>query len=83
MIELKWNRPKSFDYPKIWQTFRAKEMDSDRLVDYFIADLPKSQSDEALKMLIQDFCRDESICKAFGKTTIVIEFFFVDKSRES
>lgn len=67
MLELKWKRPESFDYPKIWHTFTAKDIDSDRLVDYFIADLPESQNDEALKMLTQDFCKDEPMCKAYGK----------------
>lgn len=67
MVELKWKRPKSFDYPKIWHKFTAKDVDSDRLVEYFIADLPESQNDEALKMLTEDFCKDEPMCEAYGK----------------
>lgn len=67
MIELKWKRPASFDYPKIWHKFTAKDVDSDRLVEYFIADLPESQHDEALKMLTEDFCKDEPMCEAYGK----------------
>lgn len=67
MVELKWKRPVSFDYPKIWHTFEAKDIDSDRPVEYFIADLPESQRDEALKMLIQDFCKEEPMCEAYGQ----------------
>lgn len=70
MIELKWKRPASFDYPNIWHTFTAKDIDSDQLVEYFIADLPESQSDEALKMLTKDFCQDEPMCEAYGMNGI-------------
>lgn len=76
MVELKWIRPTSFDYPKIWHKFTAKDIDSDRMVEYFIADLPESQNDEALKMLTRDFCKDEPMCEAYGEISKTISPFF-------
>lgn len=64
---LRWKRSKSFDYPKIWHTFEAKDINSDRFVEYFIADLPYSQHDEALKLLIEQFCKEEPMCEAYGR----------------
>lgn len=64
-IELKWKRPAS-EYPKIWFTFEAKDIDSNDLVRYHIQDLPESRFDNALEIMAATFCRDEPVCEAFG-----------------
>lgn len=66
-IELKWKRPKSSEFPKVWHTFKAKDVESAELVEYRIQDLPESRADEALNCMIQYFCKDEPLCQAYGK----------------
>lgn len=66
-VELKWKRPESSDFPKIWYTFKAKDTDSDELVEYRIEDLSESKSEEALKLFVKHFCEEEPICKACGR----------------
>lgn len=66
IIESEWKRPKSLEFPKIWHTFKAKDIDSDNLVKYRIQDLPESIFDEAIKMMSTAFCKDEPLCEAYG-----------------
>lgn len=66
IFEFKWKRPGSTDFPKVWHTFMAKDIDSDELVEYRIEDLTESRSEEAIKLLVEHFCNDEPLCDAFG-----------------
>lgn len=63
---LSWNRPDSVEYPKIWQTFKARDTDSDNLVEYRIQDLPLDRIDDYLQYLLENFVPDEPCAKAFG-----------------
>lgn len=64
--DFRWKRPESSEYPKIWQTFKAKDINSDEMVEYQIKDLPESRYDEAIEMIVKYSCRDEPLCEAFG-----------------
>lgn len=66
LFPLIWKRPESSGYPKVWHTFQAKDVDSDKLVDYTIEDLPESKFDEALEILIEYFCKGEPMWMAYG-----------------
>lgn len=66
LVELQWKRPKSTNYPNIWHTFKAKDIDSDALVEYRIEDLCESRSEDAINMMRQFFCKDEPLCVALG-----------------
>lgn len=63
---LKWKRPESSEYPKVWHTFTARDSVSDRFVEYRIEDLTESKSEEASKMMVQYFCDGEPLCIAYG-----------------
>lgn len=65
-IALNWERPESLKYPKIWHTFRAKDTESDELVEYRIQDLPESRFDEVLNVILPNFLKDEPISEAYG-----------------
>lgn len=65
-FSLKWKRPESTDYPKVWHTFQAKDIDSNGLIDYTIEDLPESQFQEAISILIENFCNGEPLWTAYG-----------------
>lgn len=66
ITESEWKRPESSEYPKIWHTFKARDVDSDNLVEYRIQDLPETNFDQALQMMSNAFCKDEPICEAYG-----------------
>lgn len=65
-IGLKWKRPENSEYPKIWLTFKAKDVDSEKLVEYRIQDLPESRFDEAVQFMTTNFCKDEPLNEALG-----------------
>lgn len=66
LFSLKWKRPESTDFPKVWHTFQAKDIDSNNLVDYTIEDLPESKFDEAISILVESFCKGEPMWMAYG-----------------
>lgn len=65
-IDWKWKRPQSAEFPKVWHTFTAKDTDSDALVEYRIEELAESRTEEALKVMVQQFTHGEPLCTAFG-----------------
>lgn len=69
-FELQWKRPYSVGYPKVWHKFTAKDVDSDKLVEYRIEDLTESKYEESLAMMVEYFCRDEPTCAAYGMKNI-------------
>lgn len=67
-INLKWKRSDSIEYPKVWHTFSARDLDSDDLVEYRIEDITKSNANEVLKHLKANYLPDEVLIQALGKT---------------
>lgn len=65
-FEFKWKRPTSSDYPKIWHTFKAKDLNSDELVEYRIEDLHESKVQEAIDFTIKNYCAKEPLWQAYG-----------------
>lgn len=63
---LEWKRPKTSKYPKIWYTFKARDIDSDNLVEYRIQDLPWDRVDDYYQHLFETFIPDEPLGQAFG-----------------
>lgn len=79
-IEIQWKRPSSVEYPKIWRTFKAHDLNSNELVEYRIQDLPESQFEDAIEHMVKHFIRDEPMNEAFGKFSfhlmkIVVKFY--------
>lgn len=66
-IELIWNRPESSEFPKVWCTFKASDIDGDRIVEYRIKDLPESRFDDGINFMAQHFCLNEPIAEALGR----------------
>lgn len=66
-VKLSWYRPESVEFPKLWCTFKASDINSDELVQYRIQDLPESRIDDGINFMAKYFCMDEPICEAFGK----------------
>jgi hypothetical protein len=60
----KFIRPAHLKYPQVYHTFRAKDKDSDELVEYRVQDLPEEFIDEAVELLKMYFIPDEPLCIA-------------------
>lgn len=67
-IKLSWIRPTSVEYPKIWHTFKARDIDSDQLVEYRIQDLPQSRAEDAYKHMFESYIHDQPIVQQFSET---------------
>lgn len=63
---LKWKRPVSDEYPKVWHAFKARDIGSDNLVEYRIQDLPLDRIDDLFEHLLATFIPDEPIGQALG-----------------
>lgn len=73
IVELKWKRSDS-EFPKVWSTFKARDSDSDDLVEYRIQDLPESRFADALKTMVSIFCDDEPLAQAYGIINCLFHF---------
>lgn len=65
-LSLKWKRPDLVEHPKVWHTFKAKDVDSDELVEYRIQDIPSERVDEVFEHMINNYIQDEPIGQALG-----------------
>lgn len=63
---LKWKRSNFNDYPKVWYTFKARDLDSDNIVEYRIQDLPLDRTDDLLDHLVKSYIPDEPAGQALG-----------------
>lgn len=62
-----WKRPDTIEYPKIWHTFKARDLDSDKLVEYRIQDLPLNRFDDAYAHMVGNYNQDEPIAQVLGR----------------
>lgn len=66
-VKLKWKRPSTIDYPKIWHTFKARDLNSNELAEYRIEDLPASRAQDAYDHLLANYIKDEPISQILSK----------------
>lgn len=62
-----WERPKTVEFPKIWHTFKARDLDSDELIKYRIQDLPLDRMEEAFEHMRANYNQDEPIAQVLGR----------------
>lgn len=65
-LKLSWTRPADIPYPMTWTTFKAKDVDTDDLVDYEIRDLTMDRFDESFDILTNDYLRNEPMNMAMS-----------------
>lgn len=65
----KFVRPSTLNFPQIYYTFKAKDKDSDEIVEYRIQDLPIEDYERAVDMLLYDFVPEENFCVCRGLTS--------------
>lgn len=66
LLDLMWQRQNLSKFPKIWSTFKVKDLVSNEFHEYQIQDLPESRFEDALEFMIQIFCSDEPLTEAYG-----------------
>lgn len=72
LLPLEWVRPAASEFPKVWRTFKAADLDSDELIEYRIQDLPEDRFDDAIKHLLANYMMDEPITSALRNFILFI-----------
>lgn len=67
---LKWKRPATLEYPKVWYTFKARDLNSDELVEYRVQDLPLEKADEVFEYMYNNYIKDEPVGAVLGIISI-------------
>ena len=67
-LTLSWSRPADAPYPVTWSTFKAKDCDSDDLVEYEIRDVTSEHFEEAFHLMATDYMLNEPMNQYFGMT---------------
>lgn len=67
LIQLKWTRPRTAEFPKIWTTFHARDIDSEKIVEYRIQDLPENRFADAVEHMVSNYLKDEPMTHVLSK----------------
>lgn len=65
-MSLTWRRPENIPFPSVWLKFKAKDLNSDNLVEYRVQDLPLDRYEDAIDHMCIHFLVDEPMCKSLG-----------------
>jgi hypothetical protein len=57
-------RPHTINYPHIYHTFQARDLHSNKLVEYRVQDFPRDRYEEGVQYMVQNFFEHE----VMGKT---------------
>lgn len=60
-MSLYWTRPSEIPYPNVWVRFKAKDIDSDKLVEYRIQDVTDEDFDAVYNNMKAFFFHDEPL----------------------
>lgn len=55
----RFNRPHTSNYPSIYHTFEARDLHSNKLVQYRVEDFPRHRYEEGVQYMIQNFFEHE------------------------
>ncbi|XP_055523113.1 uncharacterized protein LOC129717276 [Wyeomyia smithii] len=61
---MEWIRPEQPVIPQTWQTFKARDVDSDRLITYRVEDLTEDCFDDAIQHYMENFLDDEPLSQS-------------------
>ncbi|XP_055524503.1 uncharacterized protein LOC129718108 [Wyeomyia smithii] len=61
---MEWTRPEQPVIPQTWYTFKAKDVDSDRLITYRVEDLTEDRFDDVIQHYMENFLDDEPLCQS-------------------
>jgi hypothetical protein len=61
---MKFERPENLAFPTIYYTFKAKDKNSDEIIEYKIQDVPEDFYEKAIDFFIEQFIGEENFCVA-------------------
>lgn len=67
IIHMKWKRPNSVEYPKVWHRFMARDLNSNKLVEYRIEDLTDDRAEDAYQHMRDNYLAGEPVTVVLGK----------------
>lgn len=59
-----FKRPGNLDFPQVFYTFKAKDKNSDDVIEYRVQDLPEEFYDQAADFMVKYFLPDETFCSS-------------------
>lgn len=59
-----FKRPKEAAYPQVYYRFKAKDKNSENMVEYRVQDLPEEYFEQSAKFMVEKFLPFETICLA-------------------
>jgi hypothetical protein len=63
---LSFKRPSDLPFPIVYHKFKAKDKDSDEIIEYQIQDLLEEDYEQAVELLTTDYAPDESFSRCRG-----------------
>lgn len=66
LIHMKWKRPDSVEYPKVWHKFKARDVNSEKMVEYRIEDLTEARVKEAYQHMRDNYLTGEPVSVVLG-----------------
>lgn len=60
----KFKRPENLSFPQVYYKFKAKNKNSDEIVEYRVQDLPEEYYEQAIDFLVKYFLPDETFCSS-------------------
>lgn len=57
----KFEHPASLKFPLVFHTFKAKNNESDEIIEYRIQDLPEEDYKRAVDLMVSDFMPEETL----------------------
>lgn len=60
----KFKRPENLTFPHTYYTFKAKDKNSDDVIEYRVQDLPEEYYEEAIDFMVKYFLPDETFCSS-------------------
>lgn len=67
LIQMKWKRPMTIEYPKVWSRFHARDLNGDKLVEYRIEDLTEDRAEDAYQHMRDNYLAGEPVTVVLGK----------------
>lgn len=56
---MSWKRPETVPFPSVWLRFKARDVDSDNLIEYRVQDLTEADFEAAFDHMKTHFLKDE------------------------
>lgn len=59
-------RVEGFVFPQIYHKFQAKDKDSDKIINYYVQDMPVDRFEELVEFMVKHFLPYEAMCECKG-----------------